>query len=149
MFSPVLRCHALHGGAIVGSISSQRCLTGILLSSTAARNSLICSEMDLQTTPPGCVPVPITRDKPCYFIEEAGPLTWEHVGIDICDTNIFSGFVCCYHVTVYFSALQVDLEVRLNTNGAGLCAYHATRLHVATHYNLLDSLLGRTTPEFA
>ena len=82
-------------------------------------------------------------------IEEEGTLTGEHVGIDICDTSFFRGFVCFYHVAVYFSALRIDLVVQFDTSGAGLCAYHAARLHIATHYDLLDPLLGRTAPEFA
>lgn len=55
-------CHALHCTpgllASSGSMSSQRWLTGIFLSSIAARNSLICVVMDLQATPVGWDPVP-------------------------------------------------------------------------------------------
>lgn len=75
--------------------------------------------MDLQTTPPGCVPVPITTGiSHVTFIGEAGTLTGEHVGIDICDTSFFRGFVCFYHVAVYFSPLRIDLVVQFDTSGA-------------------------------
>ena len=76
----------------------------MLLLSIAARNSLIWVEMDLQATPVGCVPVPK------FLVSEVlvvllGVPTWEHVGIDTCDTHGFSRYVRSCHVRLDCSTL--------------------------------------------